>query len=329
MQEGIIINNNYINAPIYTILLTLKSELSNGKLAQIYDKGDYCMVTCPNDDHSGGREQHASCTVNYSRPEVDYGFFHCFTCGAGGPLWKFVAECLDISEELAKQWLVDNFSEGIVNSVDLLEAIPLESESSEIEEPIYLDESILDTFESYHPYMTQRHISNEIISQFKIKYDRATKSIVFPVYDLHNKLRYLTRRSVEGKTFDLGKGLNKSIIYLLNEVINRNYTYCIVAESQINALTAWSWGYPAVALFGAGTTTGQLNTLNNTDISLFILAYDPDQAGNKGAAKFIKGIGQDKMVVNLILPQGKDLNDLTKAEFDELLRKNDLEFLIH
>ena len=61
--------------------------------------------------------------------------------------------------------------------------------------------SILDTFESFHPYMIKRKLTKRIIELFKIKYDPKTESIVFPVYNENNRLVMLTRRSVEGKKF--------------------------------------------------------------------------------------------------------------------------------
>ena len=64
-----------------------------------------------------------------------------------------------------------------------------------------LDESILDTFESYHPYMTKRHLTKDIIDKYKIRYDKDYKALVFPVWDINGNLKFLTRRSVENKQF--------------------------------------------------------------------------------------------------------------------------------
>ena len=49
--------------------------------------------------------------------------------------------------------------------------------------------------------------------------------------------------------------------------------------------------------------------------------FDGDEAGDKGIEKFIKNIRKD-VIINIIkLPRGKDVNDLTKDEFNVLLNE--------
>ena len=328
-MDGLIINNTLIDVPIIEILKKLRYESNGRYLNSIEDKGSYCIITCP--FHKDGHENRPSCSVNYNDSNTGYGVFHCFTCGEKGPLWVIVSHILGISENAAKQWLIDNFgfTHVVDNSLELPEwVLEDETESSGQEYHIY-DDSILDTFEDYHPYMTQRHLTDEIIKKFKIKYDPKSKSIVFPNYDLKGNLVQLTKRSVDSKKFDLGKGLDKSIIYLLKNVIEDGYNYCVVCESQLNALTCWTWGLPAIGLYGAGPTKSQMDVLNKSPIQLFILAYDPDDAGRKGANNFKKLIRSDKFVTELKIPKGKDVNDLSKEEFLNLLIDNDLDFLIN
>ena len=189
----------------------------------------------------------------------------------------------------------------------------------EKEQEIFLEESILDSFRPYHPYMTKRKLSPEVIEKFQIKYDPELQAIVFPVRDVKGRLKFLTKRSINSKMFYIDKSANKKDIYLLNEIVKNNISEVIVCESQINALTCWSYGYPAIALFGAGTTKEQIDELNKTGIKHYILAYDPDQAGDKGKARFKKYIRKDVFVDSLELPKGKDINDLSKEELDNLI----------
>ena len=96
----------------------------------------------------------------------------------------------------------------------------------------------------------------------------------------------------------------------------------IVAESQINALVSYSYGFPAVALFGAGTTKGQIEELNKTPIMHYILMYDNDAAGRKGAARFKKFIKPTVFITDVLMPLGKDIADCSKEEFLNLLKAN-------
>ena len=278
-MSDLIIDKQLIDEPIINILYKVRDELPNGKLNVIEQKDDYVRVTCP--VHAGGTEKHPSCSVYCGNGELQYGWYHCFTCSSSGPLYKFIGECFGQSANYGRQWLLNNFG---------------------------------------NTYITDRELTDEVIEKFEIKYDPLSKSIVFPVRDVNGKIAFLTRRSTEGKKFIIDKGADKSVIYLLYNNINEREVY--VVESQINALTLEGWGYHAIALFGAGTSEGQMKTLNKTNIKRYILCYDNDQAGRKGAKRFKKLIRKDVFVDDIIMPEGKDVNDLTKEEFDNLVYKS-------
>lgn len=49
-----------------------------------------------------------------------------------------------------------------------------------------------------------------------------------------------------------------------------------------------------------------------------MLCFDGDSAGDKGAQRFIRNIRNDVLVSQIKIPRGKDVNDLTKEEFESL-----------
>ena len=305
----ITVRDRVLNKDIINILYDVRGSCHNGKLDKIIDRGEEIQVTCPS--HSGGRESRPSCFIR-----VEDGVFHCFTCGTKGYLPKFVSECFERSVSWAEDWLISNYTDDFVENRFTLPKIILNSEGV-VEQEKYLDESILDNFESYHPYMLQRHLTKEVIDKYEIKYDPETKCLVFPVRDLNNNLKFLTRRSVTGKAFIIDKNADKSDIYLLNTVQDQKTVF--VVEAQLSALVMNGWGYPTIALFGAGTSEEQVEALNKTNIRRFILCYDNDPAGLKGESRFKKFIDNTKFVDTIRLPQGKDPNDLTKEEFDSII----------
>ena len=319
MSEIIVGNKAIVNVDVMTILHDIKASLTNGKLEDIKIKSGNISVTCPH--HSNGREKHASCYINLKNQDVTYAYFHCFSCGSSGTFVEFVAECFDISKRKAEQWLLSHYDYiDLVDNEDKL-YIPKFELKKEAKQT-FLDDSILDKFQPYHPYMTRRKLTNDIIKKFEIKYDPASKCIVFPVRDMYGRLKFLTRRSVEGKSFYIDSGSDKSDIYALDKVLaEEDHRTVYVTESQINCLTLWSWGYKAIALLGAGTTDAQMERLNSTDILHYVLCYDPDPAGLKGEKRFEKMINKHVFVDVVHLPQGKDINDLTKDEFSMLLNQ--------
>lgn len=306
------IENKAITASIENILEALKKELRNNKLKDIRKKGENIVVSCPH--HKNGLEHNPSCSIYCGdSPDIEYGTVHCFTCGFSGPLWHFIAECFDSDDNFGKQWLLERFGDVFVQESLILPSIDLKPV---IKKQSYLDENILNCFQNYHPYMTQRKLSNDVINKFKIKYDTSAKCIVFPVWDINNNLVMLTRRSVYNKTFIIDKGVEKPV-YLLNYIKKENIKTVYVCESQINALTLWSYGYPAIALFGTGAKH-QYELLNKSGIRNYYLCFDGDDAGDKGTQNFIKNIRKDVLINIIKIPKGKDVNDLSLEEFQKL-----------
>ena len=322
-MKDLIIGNHVIKKDIKEILYLLKSHLTNGKLSQISFKGDEVSVTCP--FHNDGKENKPSCFIYVGENKnLQWGTFHCLACNESGNIIKFIAGCLDSTNYYAEQWLKKYFTLEIRDntSVDIDDEIKLKTPVKRNNKNI-LDESILDKFQSWHPYIEQRKISKEIANKFQIKYDPITKTIVFPVRDIKGNLIFLTKRSIQDKKFYIDSNAEK-IVYLLDEAVKNNLNQVIVVESQINALVSYTYGFPAVALFGVGTTEEQIKELNKTNIIHYILMYDNDEAGRKGAFRFKNLIKKDVFVTDIIMPKNKDVADCSKEEFWDILRKNNI-----
>jgi len=311
----LIIRDRVITEDPLNILENIKSSVRNGKLYDFKLSGNGIAVPCP--DHSDGQEKHFSCFLNLKNDDIPYLFYHCFTCSAKGSFAKFVGHCFNKDEQFGEDWLIANYASDYVKHDLILPKISLQQD---IKDDKILNESILDQFESYHPYMTKRKLSDDVIKKFDIKYDPKTRCIVFPVRDIKGNLRFLTRRSVDTKYFHIDDFANKKYIYLLDNVVKNNLNEVFVCESQLNALTLESWGYNAIALLGAGTSNEQMDELNKVNVRHWILCYDGDSAGERGEKRFLSKIRKDVFVDVLKLPKGKDVNDLEKEEFKTLLK---------
>lgn len=301
----IIVNNVPINETAMNILLDVQSQLTNGKLKDIIDGGEDIRVTCP--FHSDGHEKTASCFIR----KEDF-LWHCFGCGEKGGIGKFVANCFDISYKAAEEWIINKYGSDISSEVISLEPIVLNKVEYDND---LVDESILSTLESYHPYMKQRKISDEIIKKYELKYDPKDQSIVFPVRNELGQLVGLTRRNVNYKRFELWKFRNKPV-YLLYDILRNNIRHVAVCESQINSLYLWSLGIPSIALLGTGTKY-QYDLLKKSCILYYTLCFDGDSAGRKGAERFkqnMKGVFIDEVQ----LPEGKDINDYDEETVKQL-----------
>ena len=310
---SLILNHRLIDADLNSILLALKHNLNNGKLKDIINKGDNYLVTCPH--HKFGQENHPSCQIYCgTSKDLEFGTWHCFTCGSKGNLAQFVGECFDQDEIYGQRWLLDNFGDTYV--VDRPDMLPITfDKNKQIDVKPNID---LKQFIGYHPYMDKRKITEQVRKEFQIKYNPKMNSIVFPVWDVDGNLVMLTQRSVDSKQFYIDRGVEKPI-YLFNRVVGKNYPFVIITEAQIDALTCWGYGVPACAFIGLGSDK-QYEILNNNRIKCWVTMFDNDQAGRDATQRFNRLIRKDLFVINIEIPNGKkDINDLSEDEFNQLL----------
>lgn len=306
------IRNKVITEPIINILYQAKRELTNGKLKDIQKAHDAnILISCP--CHKDGYEKHASCRVlaDETCEELEAGYAYCFSCGYSAPFAQVIGDLFNEDKAFGEEWLVERFGNTFVEQEEFLQEIVLDKPTVKKE---YLDEASLIPFDFYHPYMWKRKLSKEVVDRFRVGYDKERDAITFPVYDERHRLVMVTARSVNSKRFWIPKDVDKPV-YLLYDILERGVQTVYVCESQINALTARTWGLDAVALFGTGSEK-QYNTLKKSGIRNYILLFDGDEAGRKGAMRFKKNMPPDVFITDVRLPAGKDVNDLT---YDEVM----------
>lgn len=311
-----------INCDLEDIFALLKIDSDNNILSKTSEKDGYTLCSCP--FHKNGVEKHPSMgIVNTNDSDKEFGIYHCFTCGAKGNLESFVAKILGCDKEDAVKWLIDNFGEFTESAALNLNLEPIEKENSKASIKTQVERKLDYT----HPYLSKRKLDLNICKKFGVGYEKDTGCIVFPIYDEYGNFCFETRRSIYSKKFIIDKDAKKPV-YLLNEVLKINSKEVYVCESQINALTLWSWGYPAVALIGTGCEE-QYNILNKTSLLKINLCLDGDNAGKNGTLKLIKNL-QKKFFIDVVqIPLGKDVNDLTKETFDNLRRVDSFTYLLN
>lgn len=313
----LVVNGVKIKPDAESILKLVRREANNRYFSIMVNKGPDILCQCPM--HKDGQEASPACNVYNlaSDDNIEFGTYHCFACGAKGRLRSLVSFCLEISKDEADEWLVDNFGVSYVEEVKLIDRF----EFGKNDKPNFLDESVLKSFDynnenALNYLLNKRRLSKEVIDYFRIGYNVETASVTFPCRDLSGRLVGIFERNILSKFFKIPK-ISPKPVYLLYETGKLGYNFVYVVESQINALTLWGWGYPAVALFGTGSSS-QYNDLKRSGIKMFCCVFDGDNVGREGLSKFVKNIGDDVMVFYKLVPEGKDINDLRKGEFDGL-----------
>lgn len=327
-------------ADIYEILQKLESM---GFLKLHKQVGNYMQIHCP--FHSDGKERKPSCGVLLHEEvrggkKYPRGWTHCFACHYANSLPDMITDLLKLHNvsKSGLDWLKENIPDFENVNEDFEFLIPTElmdminenfavSYIQSLTKPKhkYIEESELSSYRYTVPYMYERKLTDEIIEKFDIGYDAKwiapgrktpTPCITFPVRDTKGNTLFFCRRSIQGKFFNYPTGVIKPV-YGLYE-LPKGCKSVIVCESCFNALTCWVYGKPAVALMGTGNSY-QIQQLKELGVQEFILAFDPDDAGNKATEKLKRDLKHVAIVWSFEgIPMGKDINDLSKEEFDSL-----------
>lgn len=306
--------------------------------------GDWYTVYCP--FHKNGNERKPSCGISLKTSVRNgvvrqAGHLNCFTCHASMSLKEAVERLkdgLDLSESDV-EWIhrnVPGYDDGDNEYDSLVPQCVISSLASKFavnyvrsmvhgSNQKYVPEEELETYRYTVPYMYDRGLTDEVIERYDIGFDgdyvpegrkKPVPCITFPVRNRSGNCLFVFRRSVQGRYFNYPTGVQKPL-YGLYELDKRCRTV-YVCESAFNLMTLAVHGLQGVALFGTGNSL-QIEQLKSLGAHSFILAMDPDEAGNKARQKLRKLLSSTAFVFDLKgFPNSKDLNDLTEDEFNSL-----------
>lgn len=271
------------------------------------------MVSCP--FHKGGQEKKPSCGIKLvSDNKGSVGTVHCFSCGVTTNLSLMMQELLgDLYNE--------NEIESLFNLKTLMahEYIVQQQVTPKFILPHKSDvtKATIRAYETYHPYLKQRRISEEVAEIYDIGYDSYNNHITFPLRDSKGVYIGIGRRSIDKKRYMYPEGMIKPVygVYELPMFVR----YLWICEGPFNIWSLKGWNKTAVALLGTGTET-QYKQLLDIQCDGYVLALDPDDAGRHGTYKLAEYLihnGRKNINVTL-LPEGKDINDLTQEQFENI-----------
>ena len=309
------INGRYIMAEIPDIITTLRAQLAaegQNYFAHIRPSGNNIQVSCP--FHAGGNERRPSCGIScQDTGKVAAGAVHCFTCGWSGTIETMISNLLGYDDfgAAGARWILKNF---VVVEVEDRPDLKLDfGKPEKARKQKFVSEEELDKYRYYHPYLAKRGLTERTCDKFDIGYDPKRDCITTPVRDMAGRCLFVATRQINSKIFNLPKDIEKPV-YGLYEIGADKLDEILVCESVFNAAMAWQYGRPAVALFGTGAKE-QYDVLGALKCRKFVLALDPDPAGERGCARFVSALGRKKIITKLKIPAGKDVNDLSEDEF--------------
>lgn len=185
------------------------------------------------------------------------------------------------------------------------------------ENPVVFNWKDLKHLHYRHPYLARRGISIEVQRLFMIGYDKEHEAIAMPWIDLNKEIINIKYRSIRHKMFfyqEKGQ-LVQNYIYGLAQCKYLGKHRIVIVESEIDAMSLWTIGIPAVATGHSGMNLVQLRQLLDVTIEEVTIMTDADTAGWRFQDSLIKLLPKYFVTYTTdILRYGvNDVNDLLMA----------------
>lgn len=248
--------------------------------------------------------------------------------GATDPRWakgnivKLLAFMRGETEEETREYLRWMYSDDFRGDEDDLH---LDVRLSDEKRPRYLDSAILNQYKFRHPYLTRRGISEKVQRVMCIGYDRKSKAITMPWFMPDGRLAALKYRSVSSKAFWYARGGQpiRKCVYGINVVYRIRAKTVVLTEAEIDAMSAMTAGYPAIAVGSANISPEQAEQIIRSPVERVIVASDNDDAGKE---LFRKVVSYLNGVVEIFAVEWgnyktKDLNEFLVCYGEQETRK--------
>lgn len=180
--------------------------------------------------------------------------------------------------------------------------------------------NVLDKFKFTHSYLEKKRGIEEVYQRaLKIGYDPEKKAVSFPIFDKKGTLVNIKFRSIKSKIFWYhNNNPVRDHLYLLDLVIKKGIKRVFLVESEIDAITLFKHGFPAVAVMGGSLTKKQKRLLIDAGIEELVLATDNDKQGRRLAKSIHGQLGGLMVIEQMWFPEiYKDVNDIPTEQLIE------------
>lgn len=188
-------------------------------------------------------------------------------------------------------------------------------------------EALLEEPEILQEFSAYRALSYDSVVEYEIGWDASAGRYTIPVYDVKGNLvnvrKYKMGASEGDQKFWNLPGHGEARIFQPQEL--KNTDWVILAEGELDCLVLLERGFPAVSgTGGSGTFKPEWAELF-TDLAVYV-AYDADEAGDRGAVKVANSLRNFAVAVYRVrVPEaGTDVTDFfaaggTPEKFEKLL----------
>lgn len=231
-----------------------------------------------------------------------------------GNLAKLLAFLRDETYEETLEYLFELYGVKEADTSGQVSIPPIKL--SQKKERITLEEAVIEPYKFRNPYLANRAISEKVQQFMGVGYSKKDRAVTMPWRHADGKLANVKFRKVQGKVFWYTKGAApiRTLVYGIDKVYRHRLTEVYVCEAEIDAMSWWSCGKPAIALGGTTVTKTQLDLIRKSPIERLVIAKDNDKAGGKLERKLIESLTGYVELTEVRVPnEYKDANEALVA----------------
>lgn len=176
------------------------------------------------------------------------------------------------------------------------------------------DKESMEPYAYTHPYLERRGIPYVVQRAFDVGFDPKTNSVVIPWHNMKGEIVSWKHRKVDSKAFWYVKGGQaiRNHLYGIHWVMKRQSKTVWIVESEIDALTLWSNGIPAVAIGTSVLSKAKRDLILKSEIETIVIATDNDEDGEKGKRSIVEQLSGfvGLLEVDWSGRREKDINDV-------------------
>lgn len=281
------------------------------------------QATCPLATwrHKKGTDREPSMSVLVSEEGTKVKCFGCNFLGTLASLVSSVAgyggdkELVTLADQVAKAEKQD--PEALAQQAKVKYGPPAAKKPTETHVSLVWDEKEIERYRGRtSPYVIGRGIPIEMCKEWEIGFDERGQRATFVVRSMSGQLVGVMGRSVIGEEpkwmaylrFSKGE-------YLYGEhKLDLTKGQVTLVEGPIDALVWRMYGIPnVVASMNAHMTTTQIRRIRDWGVDVY-LAFDADKGGNDGKELARQILGGRVRLFDVILPAGKDPDEMTKED---------------
>lgn len=132
-------------------------------------------------------------------------------------------------------------------------------------------------------YLTRRGISADVQRLFGVGYDANSQAVMFPWRLPDGRLANVKYRKTHDKAFwyERDGWPIRELVYGIDVIYSQNVRRATLVEAEIDALSFWTVGIPAIAVGGASFNEAKRDMILRSHIEEIVIATDNDKPGER------------------------------------------------